>query len=72
MRNALVISLMLLFGVFSFAQTYNRTAAEQQVTAPPMGSWVFTAPIISWPSPYGGGLVLQSGYATTFGWVIRR
>lgn len=67
MRNAVVISVLLLFGVFSFAQTYNRTAAAQQVTAPPMGSTVFPAPMISSPSPYGG-LSLQYGYATTVGW----
>ncbi len=67
MRTILGVSALLLIAVLASGQTYNSTAASQQMVAPAMGGPVFVAPIISFPPP-AGGLVLQGGYATTYGW----
>jgi hypothetical protein len=66
MRQTLVICALLLLTTLAVGQTYN-PAAGQQALPPLMGSAVSTVPVITFPPPYGG-LLLQSGYATTAGW----
>jgi hypothetical protein len=63
MRSTLAILALLLLSIFAQAQILNSAAAP----APLMGSPVLTGPTITFPAPTGG-LVLQSGYATTAGW----
>lgn len=66
MRPTLVICALLLLTTLAVGQTYNPAAAGQQALPPQMGSAVSTVPVITFPPPYGG-LLLQSGYATTVG-----
>ena len=66
MRKILAIWALLLLATFAEGQIVN-SAASGQASTQLMGFPVLTGPTITFPPPTGG-LVLQSGYATTAGW----
>jgi hypothetical protein len=65
MHKTLAICALLFLATFATGQIVN--SAGQPVTGPLMGLPVLTGPTIFFPYP-AGGVVLQSGYATTAGW----
>jgi hypothetical protein len=67
MRKILAIWALLLLAIFAEGQIVSSAAAGQQNSAQMMGFPVLTGPTITFPAPTGG-LILQSGYATTAGW----
>ncbi len=67
MRKIFVVSGFLFLAILAQGQIVNSAAAGQPASAPLMGLPVLTGPTITFPAPTGG-LVLQSGYATTAGW----
>lgn len=67
MRKILAIWALLLLAIFAEGQIVSSAAAGQQTSAQMMGFPVLTGPTITFPAPTGG-LILQSGYATTAGW----
>ena len=66
MRKTLALCTLLLLATFAAGQIVNY--AGQQPAGPLMGAPVLTGPTILFPYPTTGGLVVQSGYATTAGW----
>jgi hypothetical protein len=67
MCKILGIWALVLVAVFAEGQIISTTAAGQQTSTQMMGFPVLTGPTITFPAPTGG-LLLQSGYATTAGW----
>ena len=66
MRKLLAVCTLLLLATFAAGQIVSY--AGQQPAGPLMGAPVLTGPTILFPYPTTGGLVVQSGYATTAGW----
>jgi hypothetical protein len=67
MRKILAIWALVLLAIFAEGQIVSSAAAGQQTSVQMMGFPVLTGPTITFPAP-AGGLILQSGYATTVGW----
>jgi len=65
MRKILAISVVLLFAICAVGQTAKTNAQQAPTTL--MGPPVLPGPGTTLPLP-NGGLVVQSGYATTIGW----